>query len=305
MSLVPTSVRPTVGAKFPILVSYAYARMAGCCVGFEKLAEMDEVEILLDSGAFTALNAGHEIDLKDYIAFLRRWQSRLFGYLALDVIGNPAATDRNLQIMLDAGLRPIPVHVRGDGQERMDELFGMSDWVACGGLRRPHAGHSSKSYVKQKMIWARGRNVHWLGYTSQPMVRAFKPYSVDCSNWSGGHRYGQLQIYLGSGKWSNRASLAGGGLDKPLTKQESAVFDQLGFSYSDARNPDRWRIKKGVCSWAQMVPANITAYSWIRYIRETRATVGTRVFLATSLASSDSGEDGEVPLLQRLIRMTS
>ena len=302
MSLVPTSVRPMAGAKFPILVSYAYARMAGSSVGFEKMAAMDDVEILLDSGAFTALNVGHEIDLKYYVAFLRKWQHRLFGYLALDVIGNPAATDRNLQIMLDAGLRPVPVHVRGDGQERMDELFGLSDWVACGGLRRPHAGHSSKSYVKQKMIWARGRNVHWLGYTSQPMVEAFKPFSVDCSNWADGHRYGKMHIYLGEGVWSRREPSR---LAKPFSKREAEVLAAVGFSIEQARDERLRRIKKSVCTWSQMVPANVTAYSWIQYIRETRATVGTRVFLATSLAGSGVGEHGEVPLLQRLIRMTS
>lgn len=301
MLLKPTNARPTRGAKFPVLASYALARKS--MREFERLAERDDVEILLDCGAFTALNAGHAIELSDYMSFLRQWGSRLFGYLALDVIGNPSATDRNLQIMLDAGLRPIPVHVRGDDARRMDQLFELSDWVACGGLRRPHTGHSSPSYVKQKMIWAQGRNVHWLGYTSSPMVQAFKPYSCDCSNWASGHRWGELCIYLGNLQWSNRGNLAAGALKTPFSQQEVAFFAEIGLSPADVRDTTRWRVKKGVCSLGQMIPSCVTAYSWVKYAREVRETVGTRVFIAITFAHASDG--GELDLLTRMIELTS
>ena len=57
---------------------------------------------------------GQVVALADYMAFLREHGALFDRYLALDVVGEPEATDRNLHAMLDAGLRPIPVHVRGD-----------------------------------------------------------------------------------------------------------------------------------------------------------------------------------------------
>jgi len=290
--VIETDVQPTPVAKFPVLISYAYARDDEAM--FARFAQRDDVEVLLDCGAFTALNTGEPISLGEYMAFLRRWGSRLFGYLALDVVGDPVGTDVNLSKMLDAGLRPIPVHVRGDGQERMDQLFGLSDWVACGGVRRPHAGHSSRSYVKQKMIWARGRNVHWLGYTNHAMARAFKPYSCDCSNMSMGYRYGNMQIYLGSWRWSNRGSRSSGSLATPFTRQEASAIESSGLSVKSFRTDavtDPNIMKNPI--------AYITAWSWVKFAAEARRLIGTRVFMAC-----DPGRPYETDLLLELIDRT-
>lgn len=196
--------------KLTILCSYAYLRTpmhqrgkteipTNSAQFVEQITSRDDVEILLDSGAFTALNTGREIPLDEYMAFLKR-HTGFFGALALDVVGNPEGTERNLRTMLDAGLRPIPVHVLGEGQEKMDELFELSPWVACAGLRRPHRGNCGFPYLKQKMDWARGRNVHWLGYVRDPEMQLFRPYSADCASWNTSVTYGWINIYKGRGQ---------------------------------------------------------------------------------------------------------
>ena len=103
-SLVPTSTTPDPKGKFPVLLSYAYARQKP--EEFALFANNPHVEVLLDSGAFTALNSGEEIHLKDYMAFLEMWRDKLFGYLALDVLGDPVGTDVNLRVMRNAGFKP-------------------------------------------------------------------------------------------------------------------------------------------------------------------------------------------------------
>ena len=147
-------------AKIPLLTSYAYLRDYDDNHVGEMLSD-PRTEILLDSGAFTAFNSGKEILLSDYMDFVGRWGHKLFGYMALDKLQDPVQTDKNLEIMLKAGLTPIPIHVYGDSKERMDWLFEQSRWVACGGLRRPHRGAAPDEYVKVKMKWASGRDVHW------------------------------------------------------------------------------------------------------------------------------------------------
>jgi 6-pyruvoyltetrahydropterin/6-carboxytetrahydropterin synthase len=187
-------------AKLPLLISYAYLRSERP-ENIERLLTHPFIELLLDSGAFTALNAGVEIKLDEYIQFCLKWKENLFGYMALDKLQDPATTTRNLHTMLEAGLKPIPVHVLGDDERRMDELFELSDWVALGGFRRPHRGPAPYTYIKKKMAWAKGRKVHWLGFTNKPVVEGFKPFSCDCSSWMAGAMYGRVAIYIGLGRW--------------------------------------------------------------------------------------------------------
>ena len=272
--LEPTRTTPDPHGRFPVLISYAFARKDE--EFFKRFVEHPGIEVLLDSGAFTALNAGERIELPEYMEFLERWKDKLFGYLALDVLGDPAGTDRNLETMLRAGLKPIPVHVRGDGASRMDQLFGWSDWVALGGLRRPHVQHSSKAYVKQKMVWAKGRDVHWLGYTNRKMVLAFKPYSIDCSNWAAGARWGDMHFYYGDLRWGPPRMKCD--LSTPLNRREVELFAELELTPADVRNP---RLHRG-SDLRRNIPFMITAWSWVRYARDLRARVGTRAFHAVT-----------------------
>jgi hypothetical protein len=247
-----TNATPDPHGRFPILLSYAFVRKSKPAL-IEALFTNPDVEILLDCGAFSALNAGEEIKLSDYIGFLDDWKDKLFGYLALDVLGNPDATSANLATMLDHGLHPIPVHVRGDGEARMDELFQYSDWVALGGLRRPQRGWCKRSYVKQKMDWAKGRNVHWLGYTKQQMIAAFKPYSVDSASWASGQMYGFCHVYLGDGRWLrpirqwHRHS---------IPPSAMAHIQTYGFTRAQVENAANWRAG-GEC----FLPLHITMRS--------------------------------------------
>ena len=269
--------------KTPILVSYAYLRSTPEST-VAKLLENPRFEVLIDSGGFTAKNVGHEIDIEEYMAWLKRWGKHLFGYVALDKIGDPVQTEINLKRMLDAGLKPLPVHVWGDDEERMDELFSWADWVALGGLRRPMRGHSPKEYVKQKMIWAKGRNVHWLGYTKETMLRSFRPFSCDSSNFIAGQKWGLCWIYLGKGRWREITS--------PKHKKGKHVEIVSEFADPDVRkalkdygadpakfaDPEHWR--GSYYTGETTRPSGVTVYSFVRYASDFMRRFGVRVFLA-------------------------
>jgi hypothetical protein len=243
----------------------------------ERIFSDPRIDVILDSGAFTAKNAGFSIELSEYMEFLQRWGSKTFGYVALDVLQDPVATDRNLQVMLDAGLTPFPVHVFGDEQERMDQLFEWSPrLVFLGGLRRPHRGSAPVTYVKKKMEWANGRPVHWLGYPTESHLRAFRPYSCDCSSWVRGPRYGEIDAYLGRGRWLNfkrpqRASTV-------MTPELETVLENCGFTASDFYDGELWS-RRGIPR-ERLLTLQIGVDSWVRYILEFQRTWGVRIFLA-------------------------
>lgn len=264
----------------PILVSYAYLKSAPTEVvdWLYGASEAGDIELLLDSGAFTATNAGATISITDYISFLKANKGRFFGYIQLDVIGDPAQSSVNLQRMLDAGLSPLPVHVRGDDEQRMDELFELSEWVALGGFRRPGRGPAPKPYIKEKMKWAKGRRVHWLGYTNPTMVASFKPYSVDCSSWAYGGMYGWLYLYNGNGSWARIHRK-----DKSkhrLTPRQMNTLSVCGFSASDFYDDKQWeRPVRGELPGNEFILYMVNAFSWVMFARDIRVRFGTRLFL--------------------------
>jgi len=218
-----------------LLASYYYVRKWNPDK-MGKVIRDKGIEWMLDSGAYSAKTLGEEIPLDEYIEFVKRHEQYLSGgYVTLDAIGSPSESKRNLETMLDAGLHPLPVHVFGDTGERMDELFELSDLVCLGGLKRPGRGPAPKQYVLQKMEWANGRAVHWLGYTTQSHMTALRPYSVDSSSWQSPVMYGGCYVYQGGGHFQRFG--IGGWVDSVHDGSSQAVWDEI-LSRGDA--PGRW-----------------------------------------------------------------
>lgn len=270
------SAKPDPNAKFPLLISYHYLRQW-------KHEEIDyfikhpHTELLLDSGAFTSLNTGTEIHLSEYMDFLKTYKDDLFGYFALDKLGDDKVTKGNLQLMIQNGLKPLPIHVRGMNGDDMNELYKYSDYIGLGGFRRPQRGPAKKNYVKQKMTWAKGRNVHWLGYTNASMINAFKPYSVDCSSWTAPLRYGRLSIYMGGGSWSSNYSYKDF-KDLNIDKKVLPIIKRNGYNLEQMSEEKYWRCNmKKIEEFATLF---LSIDSWYRYITDVRSHIGTRLFMA-------------------------
>lgn len=261
--------------KVPVLVSYAFLRkQRNMRAPLMDAVAAGKIELLLDSGAFTAKNLGEEISLDEYCGFLEEHKEHLHGYIALDVLQDPHGTEVNLKRMLERGLRPVPVHVFGDDEARMNELFGISPWVALGGLRRPHRGRAPLSYVKLKMQWAAGRDVHWLGYTVNETVRGFSPYSIDSASWASGAMWGRHEVYFGGGRWGFINGGSRVAFDpRLLDGRNTRWLARFGFDLNEM-NEKKWWASNG----------KIGAASWIWYGADLRRICGTRVFLAVCTA---------------------
>lgn len=284
---------PTKKHKLPVLVSYAFLKDMSD-KKLEELLSHPGMEILLDCGAFTALNAGYEIRLDEYMEFLQKWKKYLFGYMALDKLQDPRQTAANLRTMVSEGLKPIPVHVLGDDRAKMDELFELSEWIALGGLRRPHRGWAPVSYIKQKMEWAQGRRVHWLGYTKAPIVRAFRPYSCDCSNFASGQRWGLIQIYAGSGIWHElraKRVFPERLYMRPDIRRAVADYDVSMQWFAD---PNKWSSHSEVSGdhFRKAMVTILPVRSWVRYSLDFKQRFGVRIFLASTPKNTEVLHDG-------------
>jgi len=183
-----------------------------------------KVELMLDSGAFSAWNQGVSISLKDYIDFCLENIEVIDFIVNLDVIPgkgpfikvtkkdieNSAYEGwKNYETMLDAGIpKEKLIHVFHQG-ESMDWLERMVDEI-------PYIGISPANdrTTEQKMLWLdKCMNIvtdkqgfpivkfHGFGVTSLTLMLRYPWYSVDSTSWVVTGRMGSIYIPRWKGKW--------------------------------------------------------------------------------------------------------
>jgi hypothetical protein len=162
------------------------------------------IQLLLDSGAFSAWNQGTSIDLNKYIRFLREYEKHLFSYVVLDVLpsGQESArtveanergaelSDINQQRMKDAGLSPIPVFHQGESFKWLERMLKNGEG---------YIGVSSRKDLTHRQVipwlddvWSiladnKGRPIvktHGFGITAMPMLLRYPWFTVDSTTWA-------------------------------------------------------------------------------------------------------------------------
>ena len=157
------------------------------------------MNILLDSGAFSAWSRGQRIDLDDYVDFVKANQHLIDRCVNLDVIpgnfGNrewrpeaieaaATASYANQQKMKEAGLNPLPVFHQDEDFRWLDKYLEDGEDYIC-------LSASQSARRDEKLTWLRkcsevlcpqGRplvRTHGLGETSTLICHQFPFTSVD------------------------------------------------------------------------------------------------------------------------------
>lgn len=198
-----------------VLVSYAYMDKN---VRAMVEALQGPVTWLLDSGAFTAFQQGKAIDFDEYCAFVRDHGHLFYEYIQLDSIGNPEISGRQLHMMADRGLRPMPVFVLGEGEEKIEGMAALNTRICVGG----GVTESDEYYgALLERLWRRldGQcDLHGLGYTRGTKVLRSRVSTVDSSSWMSAMRWGSFT-------WFDR--LGGGFRNEPFGEMRRKPFKAL------------------------------------------------------------------------------
>lgn len=174
-----------------------------------------QVNLLLDSGAFSAWSRGEQIDVKDYIRYLKENEDLLWHYVGLDKIPgefgmrygtqdeveeSAKQTYENQRAMRKAGLKPIPVFHMGE------RLYWLKKYLDDG---EEYIGISASKFVRieEQMRWldsifnmitdSKGHpyiKTHGFALTAFPLISNYPWYSVDSTTWSLTPGYGQIII---------------------------------------------------------------------------------------------------------------
>lgn len=150
-------------------------------------------EWVLDSGAFTAKQAGIEIRVEDYIEFclsLRQTQRPPTAVFALDVIGDWEASLRNTEAMWKAGVEAIPCWHAGEPEEVLVEMCRQYPRIAVGGTVGMHVKHRRSLFdAVFAKVWP--TRIHGFGVHTEELLSRYPFDSVDSSSWNAGQQYGR------------------------------------------------------------------------------------------------------------------
>lgn len=141
-------------------------------------------EILLDSGAYSAYASGKNINLLDYLDYIKANSAFLSKYISLDVIGDDMLTRIFYEIMRFKGYDPIPVlHYNGEYDTLQYYLERGKTFIALGGT----VPISDKSLVVQwceKLTESHPElRFHLLGSTSSKLLNCESIVSCDATTW--------------------------------------------------------------------------------------------------------------------------
>ena len=180
------------------LLSYHYYKNTD----LEKLAAAlsasnTPVDIMADSGAFSAFTLGEVIDINKYAEWVRYWSPLFTAYANLDVIGDVQATYENQLELESMGLNPLPIFHTGEPWHYLDTYIEKYPYIMLGGmvpyslqkqLLMPWLIQCFKRADKKSLF-------HGLGLTSWYALSSLPWYSVDSSSWAAGFRYGRVPIF--------------------------------------------------------------------------------------------------------------
>lgn len=153
-------------------------------------------DVFADSGAFSASTVGAEVRLEDYAAWLTQWDPLLRVKANLDVIGDPAQSERNMGRLEDLGHQVLPVFHAGEPMEYLERWCRRYPYIALGGMVGSR-GPKLLRWVVQCLLVGRehGTRFHGFGLTAQDVVARVPLYSMDSSSWGAGHRHGILMLW--------------------------------------------------------------------------------------------------------------
>lgn len=163
--------------------------------------------ILIDSGAHSNHQirlkrasgkpvSGKEILLPDYIDYCKRKaHGKVWQYITLDVIRNRAETDKNLQAMFDAGLKPMPVYIEGYDENDLPRILALNDRLCVAGGVGSSDAYIRRRYKTISQLSKGLAKIHGLGYGRFPGTFYADLYSCDSSSFNYGSRYGVLTHY--------------------------------------------------------------------------------------------------------------
>ena len=165
-----------------LLCSYWYFKSVPMSLFVERLGYRPE--IMLDSGAYSAFTKKKNVNLLDYMEYIKQNAEYISRYVTLDVIGDSEMTKLIYSVMVKAGLNPIPVIHYGENINDVKFYVDVgADKIALGGTVK----------IKDKSVVSKWCDeihenfpdipLHLLGSCSSKILKNNSLSSCDSCSW--------------------------------------------------------------------------------------------------------------------------
>ena len=159
-----------------VMISFAEPPTKTCWDLYRKY----NIEIMADSGAFSAWKQGREIDINEYMEWILT--NNIKHYFNLDVVGDSGATYINQVTMELAGFSPIPVFHFGEPVELLGVLIKKYTLIGLGGTVGLPTTTKEQWFRQIFSLYPEGK-FHALGVTNARLIMQFPFDSVDSVWW--------------------------------------------------------------------------------------------------------------------------
>lgn len=151
----------------------------------------------LDSWAYSAATLWINIDINEYIEFIKKNKQYFEVYANLDVIWDEKATEENQKLMEKNGLNPLPTYHIWEPREAFEKLVNNYDYVWIWGLvpyaRKPQVIEKCLDYCFRYVFNNKLKTkFHWRGMTNPKFMKKYPFYSVDSTGWLCGWKFKTL-----------------------------------------------------------------------------------------------------------------
>ena len=163
-----------------------------------------KISLFIDSGAFSAWSKNVNIDIDEYIAFIKKYIHYIDVYVNLDVIGDAENTYKNQKYMESKGLRPMPVfHTTREDVSWFERYMKEGyEYIGLGGMAggditkvqiMPFLDNLFTNYICGKDGIPKVK-IHGFGMTSLSLMLRYPWYSVDSTSWVMTGRFGAIFV---------------------------------------------------------------------------------------------------------------
>ncbi len=157
---------------------------------------VEEFDLFVDSGAFSAWSQGVEIDIEEYAEFVRYHRGSIQYCINLDSISeardpwslNEAARRSwdNYLHLKDLGVPALPVYHYGEDPKWLDVFVAETDYICLGGMVSITGADRMRwldSTFKRALKLRPQVRIHGLGIGDLSLIERFPWYSVDSTTW--------------------------------------------------------------------------------------------------------------------------
>lgn len=157
-------------------------------------------KLFLDSGAYSAWTNKTEVNIQDYINFIKEHKDDIETYSCLDDIKSPEKTWENQKEMERQGLSPLPVWHVMENDSFLEKAM-QYNYFAVGGMsldssvaRKNRFDYVFSKVCTKKTDYFPSHKIHGFGLSAPNLLIAYPWYSVDSTSWVQYSRYGLILV---------------------------------------------------------------------------------------------------------------